>query len=340
MVEMANCYINMDHLFASAETEIAELTRNENACITAGAAAAMVTVVIAALSGGDPARAESILAKRVPTAIAIPSDHWIAVSHGLRLTGAEVRQLDLDRNASIAEIAAALRGIDVTIVLADWEISKRIPPLASWVAAARSVNCPIIVDAAAELPPVENLWRFTREIGFDAAVFSGGKDLGAPPGTGFIVGRTALIQACQKLRFPQTSVLRPFKVGKEEVAGLVMAIKHYISLDHAARREIAEAIIGRWKDSLASEENLDLQLVRDPQSGMALWLDLKWANDGRRPSTAAVQKLLLGEDPGIACALGADGQLRLTSWCLVEPEDEHWVLASIRRHIQPYDREP
>jgi len=35
----------------------------------------------------------------------------------------------------------------------------------------------VVVDAAAPLPPVENLWRFTGEMRADLALFFGGKGL-------------------------------------------------------------------------------------------------------------------------------------------------------------------
>jgi L-seryl-tRNA(Ser) seleniumtransferase len=60
----------------------------------------------------------------------------------------------------------------------------------------------VLVDAAAELPPLENLRRFLAE-GADLVAFSGGKSIGGPQGSGILRGRRDLISAAllQQLDF-------------------------------------------------------------------------------------------------------------------------------------------
>jgi L-seryl-tRNA(Ser) seleniumtransferase len=89
---------------------------------------------------------------------------------------------------------------------------------------------PLIVDAAAQLPPVENLWRFTQ-MGVDLALFSGGKGLCGPQSSGLIVGRRDLIEACAFNACPRGFIGRPMKVGKEEIVGLMAAVRWYLDLD-------------------------------------------------------------------------------------------------------------
>ena len=96
------------------------------------------------------------------------------------------------------------------------------------------------MDAAAQLPPVENLWRFT-EMGADLAIFSGGKGLCGPQSSGLVVGRKALIDAIAFHANPRMALGRPMKVGKEEIVGLLAAVKRYLALDHAAIMRAWEA---------------------------------------------------------------------------------------------------
>jgi L-seryl-tRNA(Ser) seleniumtransferase len=106
-------------------------------------------------------------------------------------------------------------------------------PLEEGIAIAVRRGIPLIVDAAAQIPPVENLWRFTQ-MGADLALFSGGKGLCGPQSSGLVVGRKALIDAIAFHANPRMAIGRPMKVGKEEIVGLMAAVKRYLVLDHAA----------------------------------------------------------------------------------------------------------
>ena len=99
------------------------------------------------------------------------------------------------------------------------------------------------MDAAAQLPPVENLWRYT-EMGAALALFSGGKDLRGPQPTGLILGRRELIELIRPISSPNHGLGRPLKVGKEELMGLLAAVERYLGLDHAARAQILRRLCG------------------------------------------------------------------------------------------------
>jgi L-seryl-tRNA(Ser) seleniumtransferase len=107
------------------------------------------------------------------------------------------------------------------------------------------------VDAADELPPATNLRHFTDE-GADLAIFSGGKAIGGPQASGLILGNRELIEACALNAFPNYAIGRPMKIGKEEIAGLVVAVERYLSKDlgaeFAIRDRQASRILGTLKD--------------------------------------------------------------------------------------------
>src|SRR4029079_19127671 len=69
----------------------------------------------------------------------------------------------------------------------------------------------VLVDAAPQIPPIANLWRFTRELGVDAAIFSGGKGLRGPQSSGLVLGRRDLVAACAANGPPNHSLGRPMK---------------------------------------------------------------------------------------------------------------------------------
>src|SRR5262249_4864636 len=123
--------------------------------------------------------------------------------------------------------------------------TERDLPLAEVIRIARAHDLPVVVDAAAQLPPVSNLWHFTQ-MGAALAIFSGGKDLRGPQSSGLVWGRRDLVEACRCQGNPNPFIGRPMKVGKEEMLGLLAAVERYLQLDHAAREQYCEDTVRTW----------------------------------------------------------------------------------------------
>src|SRR5437667_4802263 len=103
-----------------------------------------------------------------------------------------------------------------------------------WVRVARKHGIPCFNDAAADVPPISNLWNYT-EMGFDLVAFSGGKGLRGPQCTGLLLGKKDLIDAAQLNNSPNSNTIgRGMKVGKEEIIGLVAAVDWFLEQDDAA----------------------------------------------------------------------------------------------------------
>ena len=150
-------------------------------------------------------------------------------------------------DAAITERTAAV------MYCAGGHLQRNTLPLEFVIERAHARGVPVIVDAAAQVPPVSNLWRFTRDLGADVAVFSGGKNLRGPQNSGLVVGTEEMIR---KIRFngpPNQRFGRSLKVGKETMIGLLKAVERYVSLDHDALwREWSDVVDGwlaAWKDS-------------------------------------------------------------------------------------------
>jgi L-seryl-tRNA(Ser) seleniumtransferase len=93
---------------------------------------------------------------------------------------------------------------------------------------------PTMNDCAADVPPVENLWKYTA-MGFDLVVFSGGKGIRGPQSAGLLLGRKDLIKAARANAAPNgNSIGRGMKVNKEEMLGMLAAIERFVKLDHVA----------------------------------------------------------------------------------------------------------
>ena len=248
MQEAARFHVDIEELHDRIGEKLAEITGNEAAMVATGAAAGIVLAVAACASNGDPE-----LARRLPHTDALERNEVIMfTSHrngydfAVRQTGVKVIEIGSATHARSAGLEAAFGPRTAAFIWFQGSFTgKGDLPIDQVIAACRARGVPVIVDGAAQLPPAENLWRFTQ-MGAACAIFSGGKDLRGPQATGLVVGQRWLIQAMRRLASPNHGIGRPMKVGKEEMAGLLAAAKRYLALDHEARRERDERVVAGW----------------------------------------------------------------------------------------------
>jgi len=120
------------------------------------------------------------------------------------------------------------------------------PSLDEVIRVAHAQAVPVLVDAAAQIPPISSLRHFTCELGADAAIFSGGKGLRGPQSSGLVLGRRALVEACIANGPPNHSLGRPMKVGKEELLGILAAVEWSLAQDEPALLAEYQATVQRW----------------------------------------------------------------------------------------------
>lgn len=120
-----------------------------------------------------------------------------------------------------------------------------------WIRVAHAHKVPCFNDAAADVPPISNLWRFTQ-MGFDIVTFSGGKGMRGPQNAGLLLGRKDLIEAAAKNNNPYDGVGRGMKVSKEQIVGMVAAVDWFLSQSDDAMqaefRKRAERIAAQLKN--------------------------------------------------------------------------------------------
>jgi len=232
MVAASRMFVDMEELHRAAGKHIAELIGVEGAHVCSGGAAGITLMAAACMTGTGSARIRrlpdtSVLRRK----FVVQQAHRNPFDQALRLAGGEFVEI----SASTNELEQALAGDDVAAVYYTfaWFCVRPALPLAQVAQMAHRRGVPVIVDAAAEVPPVENLWRFVKE-GADLVTFSGGKAMRGPQSSGLILGKAALIEACRLNDNPNMGVGRPMKAGKEEIAGLVRAVELYMARDHAA----------------------------------------------------------------------------------------------------------
>ncbi len=254
-------FIEMRAMLAEAEAEIARLCGAEGAYITAGAAAGIAIAV-----AGCVTRGEAGLVAQVPQVKASRREVVVQAGHLINF-GAPVEQM-IALGGGLAR-AAGSRG-DVTT----GDVSACFGPNTAcflWVQShhtrenasleleaclrlAREAGAPFVMDCAAE----EDL-RAYPALGADLVIYSGTKAIGAPV-SGIIAGREPYVSWC---RAQTRGIARAMKVGKEQVAGLMAALREYSQVDPAAERARQEALLKTLEAGLAGLAGISMLRIED-----------------------------------------------------------------------------
>lgn len=252
MREAAGAFVDMHELHQAAGRRLAELTRNEGAYVTSGCAAALTLAVLGIRTGGDPGRLSDLPGHDdAPHEVIMHAAHRIPYDRAVNLAGGTVRQIGDITQTFVWELESAITDRTAAVLyVAGAHLPQVALPLEQVVSISHARGVPVIVDAAAQLPPVENLWHYTTGAGADLAVFSGGKTLLGPQASGLMVGRAHLIESARQNGAPYQRWARAMKAGKEEIAGLVRAVERYIALDHSAQHAAWLRTVEDWRTAL------------------------------------------------------------------------------------------
>lgn len=249
MQAAAGAFVDLPLLQTRVGDRIAALTRNDAAFVASGAAGGIVLAVatlMAAPNDPDP-MAYPLLKGISKTEAIVFASQRNGYDFAIVQTGASIVACD----DSLESFEAAITGRTACLVWFAGALAAKSPPLEDVVVIARRHNVPILVDAAAQIPPVSNLWHYTKVLGCQGVVFSGGKGLRGPQSAGLVLGTRELIAGCRRLSSPTQGIGRPLKVGKEELAGMLAAVQYTLDQDEAAILEGYEVIVQTWIGALA-----------------------------------------------------------------------------------------
>lgn len=221
--------VNLNELLDASGAYLAKQLRCEGALVTAGAAAALVVGTAACVTLGNE---QSILAipndmSGLKNEVIVQKTHRYDYDHALRNCG--IRFVDVE---TLEQYEKAFT--ERTVMAHFFNAGTGMISREDWVRVAHQHGVPCFNDAAADVPPMSNLWKYTQ-MGFDLVTFSGGKGLRGPQCTGLLLGRKDLIEAAKKNNSPNSNTVgRGMKVAKEEIVGLVAAVDWFLKQDENA----------------------------------------------------------------------------------------------------------
>ncbi len=366
MAEASQAYVRIEDLQVAAGAVIARVTGAEAGYVTSGAAAGLLLGTAACVAGDDATLMEAMpdLSAVTRNEVIVQRAHRNSYDHAVRGAGVRLveiggvghptpvptRPFDLDR--AIGPRTAAVLWVE----MGDPE-TLGVLSLRETTAIAARHGVPVIVDAAASLPPPSNLRRFIDE-GASLVCFSGGKAIGGPQASGILAGRADLIRSVALQHqdmdvHPETwtwrhliadgtldgpplqGIGRACKVGREEVAGLVVALERFVARDHAAELRARQAMASTIADGLV-RGLAGVGAVRvEAHDGATSWRpSVTLAFDGpiRRAQAIGVTNRLASGDPSVAVGQGGldRGTISLSTTCLAEAEIETLVSAVLR----------
>jgi L-seryl-tRNA(Ser) seleniumtransferase len=133
-----------------------------------------------------------------------------------------------------------------------------------WIRVAHEHGVPCFNDAAADVPPISNLWNYTQ-MGFDLVAFSGGKGIRGPQCAGLLLGRKDLIDAARLNNSPNSNAIgRGLKVAKEEIVGMVAAVDWFLKQDDAAMETEFRRRAERIADQVKKVPSVQTQIFIPP----------------------------------------------------------------------------
>lgn len=303
MASAAGSFVQIRELQNKVYEEIAKLTKNEAACVSNGAAAGLYLAIAAAVQKkcGNSRfyylNKEQISKCNIVMFKAHRNPYDLVISQ----LGVEYKEISFPNIIFPPTKEDLLETIDENTAafyyaIAGWT-SPGDMPLDDVIEIARQKGIPVIVDAAAQLPPVENLWKFCK-MGADVTLFSGGKDLRGPQSSGLMVGSNEFMSIVKSLNFPTYGIGRMLKVGREELVGLYSAIKQYINMDHEARYDWCEGEIKKIETAFDNHHLFSVVRSYPNEAGQPIARAYVKIKD-EKVSFADIQKYMIEGDMGI-----------------------------------------
>lgn len=225
--------VRLHDLQQKAGEYVAQRLRCEGAVVTCGASSAITLATAACLQAANPTMQRLDMPQNLGSAkkqVIVQRAHRYGYDHAIFTPGArivEVLTMDDYKSACAAGDAVMTNFFNA----AEDEVGPEGPAQIGreeWLRVAHEHGIPCHIDAAADMPPISNLWKYTG-MGFDLVSFSGGKGIRGPQNAGLLLGRKRLTDLAHANNNPYDGVCRGMKVAKEQIVGMVAAVDWVLS---------------------------------------------------------------------------------------------------------------
>ena len=309
----------LDDLQDKVGEKIAALVKSESAVVTAGCFSAMTLGLAGVLSGMDTKKVAQIPhleGTGMKSEVIIQKGHNVGYSQALTNTGCKMVFVETieDVNKAINEKTALLWFLNIQSD--QGKITHE-----EWVSLGKKHNIPTMIDIAADVPPVSNLWKF-NDMGFDLVCISGGKAMRGPQSAGLLMGKKNLIDAARLSMPPRGSTVgRGMKVNKEEIVGMYVALDRYVKHDHAADWKMWESRVTTITKAISSFKGLNTETKVPNLGNITPTLHVEWDPAIVKISSKQLQENLRNGSPSIEIVNNGEYHISMTTWMMNPGED-------------------
>ncbi|HXI27656.1 MAG TPA: aminotransferase class V-fold PLP-dependent enzyme [Vicinamibacterales bacterium] len=310
-------YVMLDELHDRVGARIATLLKCEAAMVTSGAASALTLGTAGVLTGVDPRKVVDLPnLSGMRSEVIVQKAHRFGYEHAVRNCGVRLVEVETREEMERAITPQTAMMLFYNNNNAEGRIRDE-----AFVAIGKKHDVPTLNDAAADVPPVDNLWKYTQ-MGFDLVAFSGGKGLRGPQSAGLLLGRKDLVAAARLNAPPNgNTVGRGMKVNKEEMVGMLAALEAYLASDHAAERREFEARAETIRSSAAAVPGVKAEIFVPEVANHVPHVRISWNGAATNMTAAeAVNRLRAGE-PSIGTRSEGDA-LVIGVWMMRAGEDK------------------
>ncbi len=309
-------YVMLEELSEKVGERIAKLVKAEAAMVTSGAASALTLGTAAVLTGMDQQKMVDLPnLTGMKSEVIIQKSHRFGYDHAVRNCG--VRLIEVETRDELERAVTPQ-----TAMMLFYNNNNPVGQIKDqeFVQLAKKHGVPTLNDAAADVPPVENLWKYTA-MGFDLVAFSGGKGIRGPQSAGLLLGRKDLIAAARRNAPPNGNTIgRGMKVNKEEMVGMLAAVERYVEMDHQREAREFDKRAETIRASAASVPGVKAEVFVPEVANHVPHLRVTWPG-GTRASAAGVVSALRDGEPSIVIRSEEDA-LVIGVWMMRNGEEK------------------
>jgi len=310
-------YVMLDELHDKVGERIATLLHCDAAMVTSGAASALTLGTAAVLTGTDRQKIVDLPdLSKMKSEVIVQKSHRFGYEHAVRNCGVRLVEVETREDLERAVNKQTAMMLFYNNNNPDGRIRDE-----EFVQLGKRHGIPTLNDAAADVPPVDNLWKYTK-MGFDLVAFSGGKGLRGPQSAGLLLGRKDLIAAARLNAPPNGNTIgRGLKVNKEEMLGILAALERYLANDHVAERREFDARAEAIRGGVAMLPGVKAEIFVPEVANHVPHVKISWDAAAKGLTAADAVNALRAGEPSIGTRSEGDA-LVIGVWMMQPGEDK------------------
>lgn len=320
----------LDELQDKVGERIAKMVHSEAAVVTAGAFSGLTLGLAGILTGTDQKKVEQLPHLEytgMKSEVILQKGHDIVYTHALTNTGCKMVYVE-----TVEDLEKAINERTALMFFLHIQSDKGKIMHEEWVALGKKHGIPTAIDIAADVPPVENLWKF-NDMGFHFVVVSGGKAIRGPQSAGLLMGKKDIIAGARMHMAPRGfNIGRGMKINKEEIMGMYVALETFLNLDQAK-------VWKEWEDGVALVDNavkkikgVTTEVSVNPLGNHTPRLGVHWDPTVIKLSGKDLQEKLRNGTPSIEVGGGEANSIGVTVW-MMKPGQPKIVADRIKEEL-------